>query len=346
MKKNNRILKYFEIHIAPVIHIFVDMTFLLIAFIFTIEQKENFSKVYKILIIVWVSMFIVKVLTYIYSLIKKSEYQKSLMIEELASAMLRIRQQSDSYKSRHILQITYGSVSKWRPFNYINNVLVYDVHEQIRTILMEFKKAIISITPDLESDALTVDLVYCYLDDYDGSLPATENNVKKWRMINSPDNSSLNCSVYDLLTNSKSFFNYLSEKNYVFLNDKFSIGDDCYVSTGKDHEYGKVGSIAGVVLNIKNDMPQKFLIKAMLTVSTYGTRLYDNSSPIKEEDYEELFKKYIMNGCKSIIESELSQMYIRHMIRDGKMCPYSGEAIKQINHQNKPTTKICLKNIK
>ena len=247
------------------------------------------------------------------------------MAEKLSNAMLEVQHRANEYKTRHVLQITYGSVPKWHPFNFYNNVLVYDVHEQIRTILLELKNAIISITPGLDTDAVTIDLVYCYpsQDNDDGKIPVDKGNLDKWKLISSRDSSSMNYKVHDFLSSSESFYFHLNQNNYVFFNDKLEYGR-YYIPSGKDQEYGRTGSVVGLTLNVKNDVPENVLVKAMITITTYGRKLNEIGDPVNERDYKDMFKKNILNSYKSLLESELSQMYIRHMIREGGMCPLSG----------------------
>ena len=83
-----------------------------------------------------------------------------------------------------------------------------------------------------------------------------------------------------------------------------------------------------MTINIKNDAPESVLVKAMLTITTYGWNLLDKKSLIKEAEYREIFKQNVLNGHKSLLESELAQMYIRHAIKDGNMCPYTGAQCK------------------
>lgn len=278
---------------------------------------------------VWGVAFVMKILVFQKMQMTLAEYNKIQMSEKLSSAMLQVQQQSNAYKTRHVLQITYGNVPRWRPFNYYENVLVYDVHEQIRTILLELKQAIITMIPEFDMDSVTVDLVYCYPDElYDGRLPADKGDVDKWRLISSRDGSSMNYKVHDFLDNNESFYFHLDQNNFIFFNEKTQEGR-YYLHSGKDQEYGRTGSIVGLSLNVKNDVPEKVLVKAMLTITTYGRKLREDDDPVGESDYIKLFKKNVLNTYKTMLESELAQMYIRHMIREKNMCPYSGAIVQQ-----------------
>lgn len=175
---------------------------------------------------------------------------------------------------------------------------------------------------------------YCYPDDnYSGRLPepslhyGNEQPENAWRLITSGDASCINYTLHDFLRSNESFFFRLDQENFVFINDKKTVSR-YYIPSGKDQEYDGVGSIVGMTINIKNDAPESVLVKAMLTITTYGWNLLDKKSLIKETEYREIFKQNVLNGHKSLLESELAQMYIRHAIKDGNMCLYTGAQCK------------------
>ena len=266
--------------------------------------------------------------------ITKRDYLIMCQQEELSKATLLAQQKSNEAKTRSILQLTYGRVPEWRPFNFRKNVLVYDIHEQLRTLLVEIRDSVLMLSGETDSDKVTVDLVYCYPDDnYSGRLPepsphyGLEGPENVWRLITSGDASCINYTLHDFLRSNESFFFRLDQENFVFINDKTTV-TRYYIPSGKDQEYDGVGSIVGMTINIKNDAPESVLVKAMLTITTYGWNLLDKKSLIKEAEYREIFKQNVLNGHKSLLESELAQMYIRHAIKDGNMCPYTGAQCK------------------
>lgn len=264
----------------------------------------------------------------------KKNYLLMCRQESLSKATLLAQQKSNEAKTRNILQLTYGRVPEWRPFDFRKNVLVYDIHEQLRTLLVEIRDSVLMLSDETDSDKVTVDLVYCYPDDtYSGRLPepslhyGNEELGNAWRLITSGDASCINYTLHDFLRSNESFFFRLDQENFVFINDKKTVSR-YYIPSGKDQEYDGVGSIAGMTINIKNDAPESVLVKAMLTITTYGWNLLDKKSLIKEAEYREIFKQNVLNGHKSLLESELAQMYIRHAIKDGNMCPYTGAQCK------------------
>lgn len=264
----------------------------------------------------------------------KKNYLLMCRQEALSKATLLAQQKSNEAKTRNILQLTYGRVPEWRPFNFRKNVLVYDIHEQLRTLLVEIRDSVLALSDETDSDKVTVDLVYCYPDDtYSGRLPepsphyGNEQPENAWRLITSGDASCINYTLHDFLRSNESFFFRLDQENFVFINDKKTVSR-YYIPSGKDQEYDVVGSIVGMTINIKNDAPESVLVKAMLTITTYGWNLLDKKSLIKEEEYREIFKQNVLDGHKSLLESELAQMYIRHAIKDGNMCPYTGAQCK------------------
>ena len=264
----------------------------------------------------------------------KKKYLLMCRQEALSKATLLAQQKSNEAKTRNILQLTYGCVPEWRPFNFRKNVLVYDIHEQLRTLLVEIRDSVLMLSDETDSDKVTVDLVYCYPDDnYSGRLPepslryGNAEPENAWRLITSGDASCINYTLHDFLRSNESFFFRLDQENFVFINDKKAVSR-YYIPSGKDQEYNGVGSIVGMTINIKNDAPESVLVKAMLTITTYGWNLLDKKSLIKEAEYREIFKQNVLNGHKSLLESELAQMYIRHAIKDGNMCPYTGAQCK------------------
>lgn len=330
---NKERMKFKKFVLHPAVNFFVEMVFIFSSYFLATNQfykweVESENLFVTIVFYLWIVAVILKVLLFGYSRITYKKFKKIELSDKLSSAMLKVEQRANAYKTRHVLQITYGNVPLWHPFNFYENVLVYDVHEQIRTTLLELKNAILSMTPGLDDEAVTVDLVYCYPDDkYSGQLPAEKDDLEKWKLITSRDGSSMNYRVHDFLASKESFYFLLSQNNYVFFNDKRK-EERYYIATGKDHEYGGTGSAVGLSINVKNDMPEKILVKAMITITTYGRKLRNNGDSVKEKDYAELFKTNVLDGYKSLLESELSQMYIRHMIREGGMCPYSGVIVK------------------
>lgn len=281
--------------------------------------------------------FVAVVCQFVVSILERVTNRKYLIMcrqEALSKATLLAQQKSNEAKTRSILQLTYGRVPEWRPFNFRKNVLVYDIHEQLRTLLVEIRDSVLMLSDETDSDKVTVDLVYCYPDDtYSGRLPEPSpryGDVKQenaWRLITSGDASCVNYTLHDFLRSNESFFFRLDQENFVFINDKKTVSR-YYIPSGKDQEYDGVGSIAGMTINIKNDAPESVLVKAMLTITTYGWNLLDKKSLIKEAEYREIFKQNVLNGHKSLLESELAQMYIRHAIKDGNMCPYTGAQCK------------------
>lgn len=264
----------------------------------------------------------------------KKNYLLMCRQEALSKATLLAQQKSNEAKTRNILQLTYGRVPEWRPFDFRKNVLVYDIHEQLRTLLVEIRDSVLTLSDETDSDKVTVDLVYCYPDDnYSGRLPepslryGNAEPENAWRLITSGDASCINYTLHDFLRSNESFFFRLDQENFVFINDKKTVSR-YYIPSGKDQEYDGVGSIVGMTINIKNDAPESVLVKAMLTITTYGWNLLDKKSLIKEEEYREIFKQNVLDGHKSLLESELAQMYIRHAIKDGNMCPYTGAQCK------------------
>lgn len=211
----------------------------------------------------WVALFAIGLQFFVAMLerVTKRKYLIMCRQEALSKATLLAQQKSNEAKTRNILQLTYGRVPEWRPFNFRKNVLVYDIHEQLRTLLVEIRDSVLALSDETDSDKVTVDLVYCYPDDtYSGRLPepslryGNEEPENAWRLITSGDASCINYTLHDFLRSNESFFFRLDQENFVFINDKKAVSR-YYIPSGKDQEYDGIGSIVGMTINIKM-MPQ------------------------------------------------------------------------------------------
>lgn len=155
----------------------------------------------------------------IFERVTKRKYLIMCRQEALSKATLLAQQKSNEAKTRNILQLTYGRVPEWRPFNFRKNVLVYDIHEQLRTLLVEIRDSVLMLSGETDSDKVTVDLVYCYPDDtYSGRLPepslhyGNEEPENAWRLITSGDASCINYTLHDFLRSNESFFFRLDQE--------------------------------------------------------------------------------------------------------------------------------------
>ncbi len=258
-----------------------------------------------------------------------SSYEYLKLSDKFSMATLEALKETERLKKRYILQTTYGSVPKWHPINYIENVLVYDVHEQLRSILFELQKIIIRSDEKFSDHNVTVDFVYCYpTKPYKGELPYPpytcgkfDNNT--WRIITSGNHSS-GGSMKSYLGRHDSFYCLVDRDSYVFFNDKSTIANTHYVPSNMDSEHQNAGSIIGIEIELRNDYPESVFVKGILTITTYGRKLYEDGA-ISEEEFKELFKDKIINSFSSLIKSELAQMYIRHAIRGEYMKRSTGK---------------------
>lgn len=90
-----------------------------------------------------------------------------------------------------------------------------------------------------------------------------------------------------------------------------------YIWTSKDREYNRIGSIIGDVIELRDDDPEVTFVRAYLTISTYGRRLVEETDELDLDTFKQIFKENVINYYKTILESELSQMFIRHGVREG-----------------------------
>lgn len=316
--------------------VFIITSFVLAAQEFFRWQIERDSWVSWLIFGLWLFAIVFKIRILVSNHTTMADFRRLQLSEELSASTLLAQQHANEAKARAIQQITYGHIPEWHPIDFHENVLVYDVHEQLRTILIEIRNAVLVYAKKTDFDMVTVDLAYCYPDAiYNGALPTSREDSSAWKIITSGDSSCTNYKLHDFLGSAESFYSHLDRNNYVFFNDKKAV-NRYYLPSGKDHEYGGIGSIVGMAVSLKNDAPESVLVKAMLTITTYDWKLCSDDSEVSEETFKDVFKQKVLNGYKSLLKSELAQMYIRHMIRDKKMCPYTGIILKDEGED--PTT--------
>ncbi len=266
----------------------------------------------------------------------KKEYNYYSESKRVSDALLAAIKRTDYAKTSSILRSTYGSVPEWNPIDYCENVLVYDVHEQLRKICVQIKQMIVSLAPgEFNDDLVTVDIAFHYPSDdkfmktdgkkrTNGDVTDTVKNAEEkngkedWKIITSGDRTSLDVILHKYIDSDESFYSYLKKVGYAFSNDKEKLNKKKhYLWTSKDVEHGCVGSIVGSVVQLKNDNPELVFVEAYVTVSTYGRRLVEDHDLLDKTEFEKLFKETVINSYKTIIESEMAQMFIRHGVREG-----------------------------
>lgn len=313
----------------------------------------------------------------------QAELNRERKINSVNRAVFESLNQINMSKVRETLRYTYGCVPEWNPIDYTHNILTYDVHEQIRAILISLKQVVIGLDPSRFNDHnVSVELVYCYPEDdiQEGALPYQPDKYRTagieagkpvekrvWKLISSGDTSGNHSKVIRYLEEPNSFYTFLDYCGIRFVNDKFApvldsqyvdsfrthllrsgydsisnIGTCFYSSDTKDIEHSKDGkmggSVAGAVINIRNDDPEEIFVKAILTINTYGESIhipeekntlfrkaqkYDRDG-MTIEDYNTLFCDNILGTYITLLTSEFSQMYIRHAIRSDKICMLTG----------------------
>ncbi len=339
----------------------------------TLHFKIAFIAITAIASVILIALLILKIRVFQKSEIIKRQYSRERKINEINHLVFKSLNFANFAKTREILRYTYGTVPEWNPIDYKDNILLYDVHEQIRSILISLKNVVINIDPIRFNDQnVSVELVYCYPqeDRNNGRLPSEEesNQERVWKLISSGDTSGNHSKVLDYLKNPKSFYMLVDYCGIKFANNKFgeminstqlndlfqsinrsgctveNNGDGrFFISDTKDIEYApngnSRGSIVGAVINVRNDNPEETYIKAILTINTYGEQLhigeavdykkntersiYDKDG-LTQEDYRLLFCDSIIGAYKTLLASELTQMYMRHELRKGRICFLTG----------------------
>ena len=287
--------------------------------------------------------------------------------KKISDALLAAVKRTGYAKTTSILRSTYGTVPNWHPIDYCKNVLVYDVHEHLREICVRMKELIVNLNPkEFNDDMVTVDIAFEYPSDtefiteqidevinsrantkYGEKCPDAlegcniehlkerlkkeldrEKPSEKCKIITSGDRTFSNGKLHRYLDDENSFYQYLNRHGYSFCNDKQKLADkNHYIWSSKDYEYNRIGSIVGTVIELKNDNPEKVFVRVYLTITTYGRKLVNDEDILDEEKFEKLFKETVINCYKTIIETELAQMFIRHGINNCFINRHTGRLI-------------------
>lgn len=335
--------------------------------------------------------------------VTKYQYNRAKKINEISKAVFVAMNSANSAKTREVLRYTYGKVPEWNPINYLDNVLLYDIHEQIRSILISLKNIVISIDPLRFNDKnVSVELVYTYLTNKDDQ-DTSDDQKFEWKLISSGDTSGNHRKVLDYMNNKKSFYDLLEYFGMQYVNNKYEYisSEDCelirkvieskgenkdykdfsvrkyFLLDTKDIEYSKNGeidgSIAATIINVRNDEPQKIFVKAILTINTYGEPIFTTENKftnilrknkrkkkehfdilqkdkfgLSKDDYNDLFCNIILDSYKTLLTSELSQMYIRHALKKKKKCLFTGRNVQACQNIDFKLSADCdkCKNIK
>lgn len=155
--------------------------------------------------------------------VTKTELLKEKKINAINSAIFDSLNQLNMSKVRETLRFTYGSVSEWNPMSYSNNVLTYDVHEQIRAILISIKQVVIGIDPSRFNDHnVTVDLIFGYPEKNEEIKKEKNEEIKKWKLISSGDISGNPRKATPHTEEAESFYSFLGYCGMRFVNEKFA----------------------------------------------------------------------------------------------------------------------------
>lgn len=317
---------------------------------FSTSEWEECTTVLKIVTIGATLLGVCGIVLYIKNHRKYAKYEESYQYyveaKRITNALLTATKRTDFAKTCSILQTSYGHVHEWRPFNYSENILVYDIHQHLRDLCIRLKELIVNLMPqEFNDDMVTVDLAFTYpsdelfqkngLEEIDCAVNRSADKAatqkaaadnKKWKIITSGDHTSFGVNLHEYLSKDHSFYKHLGEQGYVFANDKSVLeSENHYIWSSKDDEHHRSGSIVGSVIELKNDTPETVFVRAYLTITTYGRKFVEATDSLKETDFERLLKETVINSYKTRIEAELSQMFIRHGIREKYISRQTGE---------------------
>lgn len=314
----------------------VNVVLAVVSLMLALQDNHDWSGWYVILIVLCclsVTLFILEGILIRYERKKRQDYVYYVASSRISDLVLRSIRKVHFAKTNYILQSTYGSMPEWHPINYSVNTLVYDVHEQLRKIVHCMKEVVLELRKEFTEDIVTVDVIYQYpLDN------TAENGFGKWRIITSGDNTTSGVNLQKFMDNDKSFYRHILDEGKIFCNNKkILMNQDHYIPSTKDANYNNAGSAFGCVIVLKNDYPELEFVKLVLTITTYKYTFVDEKCGLPVSMFEELFLENLINPYKTIIESELAQMFIRHGIREKYICKETGKLMTdQLPHTKCP----------
>lgn len=303
----------------------VNAVLAVVSLVLALQDNSNWIGWYIILIALCclsAALFILEGILIRYERKRKQEYLYYIASSRISDLVLKSIRKVHFMKTNYVLQSTYGSVPEWHPIDYTTNVLVYDVHEQLRKIVCCMKEVILGLRDEFTDDMVTVDVIYQYSVDRSETTKRSDN----WKIITSGDNTTSGVNLHTFMERHDSFYQHILSEESVFCNNKkILMQQEHYIPSAKDNDYNNIGSVFGCVIVLKNDYPELEFVQLVLTITTYGFTFMDEKCGLSVRDFEKLFRENLVNPYKTIIESELAQMFIRHGIREGYICKETGK---------------------
>lgn len=272
--------------------------FTLIPFLipFLLEIPENWINK----VIQWglvVSLIIIDSIWCIYFTIKRNKETKKRRNLEEARKALSSAITINIEKRNYLLQNSY----KYQ-YDYKTNVLLYNVHGYIENICKELK-SLTSLITGIQMEFLSVSFIYRY---------TYENGEWKWI---TGKNSTAKETLQQIISDPETLYYNLihSAESYIFENDKMVLRSKNKYKLGfKDKNYNGIGSIMSIKMMFMNN--NQCLTEGILTISSYGRQFVSSTNDkITVQDFTNLFMWEIIPYFRSLIETELGFLYMRHV---------------------------------
>lgn len=180
-------------------------------------------------------------------------------------------------------------------------VLLYDAHDSIRTILIYIKQLVSAVT-GVGLSNLSVTFVYKYMG---------EN--EEWQEIDGSSATTMGkLNTLVEYSNSKTLYHYMINNNvdYRYIRDKSkAIGFEYMPSTRDGDNLKSYGSI--MCRRYKCMLHGEAAVDAMLSISSYGEKF----SVIIGQNYIEQLLRQNIARYEWLIKTEMASLYLRHRLR-------------------------------
>lgn len=188
------------------------------------------------------------------------------------------------------------------------NHILYDVHDYIAEICINFRDTIAQIT-SINQEHMSVTFIYHY--DYHN---ATADD-KSWKWIVGKEASTRtkldkfierDCSLYNYLVNGKA-----GKVNSVFNNSKKDLAyEGHYYMSPRDEDHNKIGSVFAIKVLFGNNAEN--FVEGILLVSSYGKQFVEKDSEYTENGLKNLIFEELYPYYQRLLETELGVLYLRH----------------------------------
>lgn len=238
---------------------------------------------------------------------KNLDKQKVLLEVKTKSAAYSNAYQLCERKRNEIAKRTYRKNNE-PVLTVPENHILYDVHDYISEICINFRDTIAQIT-SINQEHMSVTFIYHY--DYHN---ATADD-RSWKWVVGKEASTRtkldkfierDCSLYNYLVNGKE-----GKVNSVFSNSKKDLAyDGHYYMSPRDEDHNKIGSVFAIKVLFGNNAEN--FVEGILLVSSYGKQFVEKDSEYTENGLKNLIFEELYPYYQRLLETELGVLYLRH----------------------------------